>query len=124
MNNVEKKIWGRDFQLKIEYDCFDDEGVLSSQEDALGSLLDHWVNVSKTLDTVRGQCVKDSNGELHLFDIGNVFKYVIPCSLFVVREPGGIVALMCNYKLDMEHGLAIVFKDGKFLEIGPQDIVL
>jgi hypothetical protein len=31
---------------------------------------------------------------------------------------------MCNFKFDMEHGLAIVFEDEKLKKIGPQEIVL
>jgi len=34
------------------------------------------------------------------------------------------VAIMCKYKYDIEHGIAIVFfSDGK-IEVGTQDIIL
>ena len=35
-----------------------------------------------------------------------------------------VVAIMCNYKFDMEHGIAIVFKNEMFSKIVSQDIIL
>ena len=124
MNNVKRIIWGRTLQLKVSYDCFEDEEILASQEEALNSLLANWNTVDKSLDILKEQCVKDSGGTLSRLDVDNVFKYVIPRSLFVVRKPKGVVALMCDYKLDLEHGLAVVFKNNKLWKIGQQDIVM
>lgn len=31
---------------------------------------------------------------------------------------------MCRYKFDAEHGIAVVFKEGKLEEVGPQDIIM
>lgn len=124
MNSVKKPVWGRDFNLKVRYDCLDDEKVLPSQEAAINSLLASWEVVDGALDSVKEYCTKDSDGELKAAGIKNIFKYVIPHSLFAVRKPAGVVALMCDYRLDLEHGLAIVFKNGELWKLGPQDIVL
>lgn len=35
-----------------------------------------------------------------------------------------ILALLCNFKFDLEHRLAVVFENGKFKEVEPQDIIL
>ena len=49
----------------------------------------------------------------------------IPKSVLIPREKEKrVVALMCNYKFDMEHGLAIVFENEQFKTVGPQDIIL
>ena len=34
------------------------------------------------------------------------------------------VALMCDYRFDPEHGLALVFENEKLKEIGSQDLIL
>jgi len=34
------------------------------------------------------------------------------------------VAIMCNCKFDMEHGIAVVFENGQFKKVGQQDIIL
>jgi hypothetical protein len=41
-----------------------------------------------------------------------------------VPDEKNICAIMCNFKFDMEHGMAIVFEGGKFKEIGAEDIDL
>ena len=49
----------------------------------------------------------------------------MPKSLFVRRdEAKRIVAIMCDYRFDMEHGLAVVFENEQFKMIGEQDIIL
>lgn len=56
--------------------------------------------------------------------VDNIFKYVIPKTISVPKAKKRVVAIMCNFKFDMEHGMAIVFEDEKIKKIGPQDIVL
>ena len=49
----------------------------------------------------------------------------MPKYLYVARDnENHIVAIMCNYRYDEENGIAIVFKNEKFLQIGKQDIIL
>ena len=33
-------------------------------------------------------------------------------------------ALMCNFRFDMEHGIAVIFENGAYKDVGPQDMVL
>ena len=48
----------------------------------------------------------------------------MPESLFVPRTEKKTIAIMCNYKFDKEHGIAVVFEEGRLKEIGSQDIIL
>ena len=58
-------------------------------------------------------------------DICNIFRYVIPKGFLIPRKDDKTAfAVMCNYKFDMEHGIAVLFENGKCKEVGPQDIVL
>ena len=57
-------------------------------------------------------------------EIDNIFKYVIPKRIFIPRTDKKIVAILCDYKFDMENGIAVVFENEKFKEIGVQDIIL
>lgn len=55
----------------------------------------------------------------------NIFKYVVPKAIFIKRDhQKHIFALMCHFKLDMEHGLALVFQENKLVKIGAEDIIL
>lgn len=48
----------------------------------------------------------------------------MPKYLFVKREINKHVVAMCNYKFDMEHGIAVVFENEMFSKIVSQDIIL
>ena len=126
-------IWGRPFDLDIVFDCFEDEEILDSQREALSEFLDalstgdflnlHIVDQAKP--AVEKYCIDHSEGELKGSKLDNIFRYVIPTGLYVVRaEKDHEVALMCNFRFDLEHGMAIVFRNLKLSEIGAQDIVL
>ncbi len=54
----------------------------------------------------------------------NIFSYIKPDYLFVKREDHPRVALMCKYRYDMEHGLAVVFDTDGSVKVGTQDIIL
>lgn len=125
MNKCKMNIWGRDFELGIEYDCYSNEKIIFEQEEALVELTkaDESVQNSKRM---LEKYVIDNNGK----DVGedyidNIFKYVIPKYLYIKREEKKrVVAIMCNYKFDMENGIAIVFENEKAIKVGKQDIIL
>ena len=82
-------IWGREFELRVTFDCFDNEEVLPIQEQALEAFLK------------------------------------APTDIYLPRTTEiRSAALFCDYRFDEEHGIAIVFENEKFIEIGTQDIVL
>lgn len=116
-------IWGRDFDLDVIYESYPGEEVLDSQKDAFEQL-----NNAELIDTalaaVKGYVEKTATAQIDS-PIENIFKYVMPKKVFVphtTKAPK--VAIMCAYKFDMEHGIAVVFENGKFSEVGEQDIIL
>ena len=114
-------LWGRDFSLSLLYRCRPDEDVLDSQLQAKNAILDNWSAVEEAKQAVESYCL-DRDGDVIGDSIENIFKYVIPTGLFVLRdESARKVALMCNYRFDPEHGIAVVFKNEKLLEVIPQD---
>ena len=68
--------------------------------------------------------LKNGLKENGISEVDNIFKYVMPKSISVPKAKKRVVALMCNYKFDMEHGIAVIFEDEKFKKVGPQDLVL
>ncbi len=68
--------------------------------------------------------IKNGLKDMGMDSVDNIFKYVIPKTISVPKAKKRVVAIMCNFKFDMEHGMAIVFEDEKIKKIGPQDIVL
>ena len=117
------KIWGREFELNVVYECYPGEEVLDSQRAEFEKL-----NTSECIDAAL-ESVKEyvitNAGEQVATPIENIFKYVMPKSVFVPHsKKSPSVAIMCNYKFDMEHGIAVVFENGKCKEVGTQDVVL
>lgn len=117
------KIWGREFELNVVYECYPGEEVLDSQR-AEFEMLNTSECIDAALESVKEYVIKTA-GEQVTTPIENIFKYVMPKSVFVPHsKKSPSVAIMCNYKFDMEHGIAVVFENGNCKEVGTQDVVL
>ncbi len=123
MNNIKLEIWGRRFDLKVTMDCLGDEKVLENQELALDNFLN--TDTIASLSKVKAYCLKHNANDIGTETIENIFKYVMPKSIFVPRDTKKrVVAIMCEYRFDMEHGLAVVFENEKIKTICLQDDIL
>lgn len=124
INELNISIWERAFLLPVEYDCYDDEVVTDSQKSAVKMLTMHpeWIASAKMQVErfCREEVLKDCENNRK----DNIFSYVKPECLFVKHEAKPRVAIMCKYRYDLEHGLAVVFfADGR-IAVGSQDIIL
>ncbi|MBE5746436.1 MAG: hypothetical protein E7359_04030 [Clostridiales bacterium] len=126
MDNLKLDIWGRPFNLDIIFDCFSNEEVLQTQKDALNNFIDNQTNILSILYKELEKYLKVNYSTEIDNKIDNIFKYVKPEALFIKRTTNGDkkLALMCKFKFDLEHGLALVLKNGQFCAVGPQDIIL
>ena len=123
-NEISMIIWGREFILPIEFRYYDDEPVSKEQRNAVDVLRNHPEWVERAKNAVEKYCrdlvIEDvDNGKKD-----NIFSYVKPEYLFVKHEDKPRVAIMCKYRYDMEHGLAVVFSADGDISVGPQDIIL
>lgn len=117
------KIWGREFELNVVYECYPGEEILESQKIAFEQIYNTDI-VDEVLEHVKNYVMNTATSQID-FPIDNIFKYVMPKSVFVPHsKKAAKIAIMCNYKFNAEHGMAIVFEDGKYKEIGEQDIIL
>ena len=122
-NSVNLNIWGRDFELNIVFQNFPGEEVTVQQKNVVDSL--HSIDFNESLELVKDYIMKYNSEDLGGAEITNIFKYVIPKSVLIPRESEKrVTALMCNYKFDMEHGMAVVYENEKYKAVGPQDIIL
>ena len=125
MSKCKITIWDTAFDLSVVYECYAGEEVLESQREAFAMLEDNEKEVADSLAAVKKYVQKTGAGQLKDDGIENIFKYVMPKSIFVPHtKKHRIAAIMCNYKFDMEHGIAVVFENGKLKKVGTQDIVL
>lgn len=125
MRKHKLNIWGREYEIPVLYECYDGQDVESSQQVAAQAFLSH-PDVLQDVGEVRAYILEHDRDSVD-DNVDNIFRYVIPTSLFVTRtgkENDCLVALLCNYKFDPEHGLAVLYKNGEIYKIGQQDIVL
>ena len=123
MNKQTIYIWGRKFELDVILECYPGETVLESQKQAFEQLCAAGV-INSALEPLKDYVAANAGAQVTL-PIENIFKYVMPKRIFVPHsKKAALVAIMCNFKFDMEHGIAVVFENGQLKKIGPQDIIL
>lgn len=125
MNKEKITIWGREFYLPAILECYPGESVLDSQQEALHWLLQDSEAIEASKTAVEEYLKKMNPEAAPDGKIANIFKFVMPKSIYAPHDAKrSSIAIMCDYKFDMEHGLAVVYQDKKFKAVGPQDIVL
>lgn len=121
---IEKiEIWGRTFELNIDFDLYPGDVISEEQKERL---IDFRSDAKLLSDKsfVEDYCINDNRNEINK-GIDNIFKYVIPKTIFVPQSSQNrTIILLCDYKFDIEHGLAIVYNNNKFKEIASQDDIL
>ena len=76
--------------------------------------------ILKSNDELISYLLKDKNNAVH--EISNVFKYVMPESILVQRSKDTRKgSIMCNYKCDIEHGIAVCYENEELKNICSQD---
>ena len=125
MNKEKMTIWGRDFELDVCMECYPGETVLDSQESALAALLKATDSIENAKKQVEEYVIANNKRGFPDGKMDNIFRYVMPVSIFVPHNKNRRLAvILCNYRFDMEHGLAIVFENGIFQSVAPQDSIL
>lgn len=125
-NSIKLTIWGREFDISVLFDCYSGEEKLPEQTAAYDAFIK---NASKILESaksnVESYCLATDKEKINSEKIDNIFKYVIPKNIYVPRDQNGkqVIALLCNYKFNPDDGIAIVFENGNFADIGTGNII-
>lgn len=114
------KIWGRDFDLPVTFEQYENQEILDLQLDTFKkfNLSEEMQNKSKEAIIKR---IKNMGIEK---EVENIFAFVKPIKMYVPREKNKkVIGIICAFKLDMEHGLGIVFENNSFKALGEEDIL-
>lgn len=116
----------RVISLKISFDVFDNEEISLLQNKAYNQFMDNIQEIFiKSYDGLKDYCNKNYNIEI---DETNFYKFIMPKQIYIKRESKDKeyckFAILCNFKEDIENGLAIVWVNNEIEEIGMQDIIL
>ncbi|MBR5683298.1 MAG: hypothetical protein IKW96_08475 [Ruminococcus sp.] len=125
IESLETTIWGRKFTLPVEYDCYEGEEVTKAQIQALKNFRSHTEWIEKSRSIVEKYCREQVMSDEENTKKDNIFSYIKPECLFVKRDKESPrIAMMCKYRYDLEHGLAVVFSSDGEVTVGMQDIIL
>ena len=125
MNKVNIKIFKRKFELPVSYEYYDSEEIEEYQKIALESFLKHQEILENIPNDLINYLKKDNPQKFKDKKIDNIFKYIMPDKLYVGRNSKKrVVTLLCDYKFDLEHGIALMFENEKLVKIATQDIIL
>lgn len=125
MNKANIQIGDRKFELEINYDCFEGEEVLPMQEEAVKKICAGNSISIMVLDELKQYCINKNADKFNRESIPDIFRFVTPISLYVKRnKEKRMVAVMCDYAFDMEHGLALMFENEEFKGIRTQAAIL
>ena len=125
IESLETTIWGRKFTLPVEYDCYEGEEVTKAQIQALKNFRSHTEWIEKSRSIVEKYCREQVMSDDENPKKDNIFSYIKPECLFVKRDKENPrIAMMCKYRYDLEHGLAVVFSSDGEVTVGMQDIIL
>lgn len=124
IDKLNLSIWEREFELPIDYNCYEGESVTERQIELLDKFRKHpeWIDRSKSL--VEDYCEYQVQADEENKKKDNIFSYIKPTCIFIKNVTKPRMAIMCNYRYDEEHGIAIVFGDDGEISIGSQDIIL
>ncbi len=123
MNRIKVRIWDRDFELNVSYQNYPGEAITVNQKITLSEI--PIVDFLPAKIGVENYIKKHFSSELGNESLNNIFSYVMPKSILIPRnEEISSFAVMCSFKLDMEHGIALIFENGQFKDAGPQDLIL
>lgn len=124
MSKIKLNIWDRDFDLPMSVKTFSGKEATDVQKEAVAKFEANTDLFNDAQEQVEKYILAHGLKENGIDKVDNIFKYVTPKTIVVPKAKNRVIGLICNYKYDDEHGLAVVFENEKFKKIGAQDIVL
>ena len=117
-------IWGREFELPVMIKQYDGEEITEIQKEAVEKFqhCEKVINASKY--GIDQYILENGLKDYNIHKVDNIFKYVMPKSFYVPNAEKRVVILLCDFKYDLENGIALVFEDEKLKEIVPEDLAL
>lgn len=125
IDELKMQLWGRCVALPIEYNCYGGREVTNEQIEAVQRFISHPEWIERSRSKVEAYCQYIVQNDAEIEKKSNIFEYIKPDCLFVKRDKKNPrIALMCDYRYDVEHGIAIVFSSDGQITVGTQDIIL
>lgn len=123
VDRVKLDVYGREFSLKVYFSQYKGEEITEQQEIAYERFIKNKKVDENSKDKVINYIENNYKKDLSDNDTKNIFKYLIPKTIFIPRQDGmkRSIILLCDFKFDIEHGIGILFENEKMTDIGLQD---
>lgn len=123
MNKVTLGIWNRKLTLNVYFKTYKGKQITEAQKNAYENFI-----ISKSLNSSLNELFsyieKEYKDKLS-GNIDNIFKYVMPNTIYIPNSTKEkTVVLLCDFKFNNEHGLALVFEKEQLTKIAFQDEIL
>lgn len=117
-------LWGREVELEVYFEQLDFDEPTAVQLDALSRVDAIWHHADDAIPSIV-EYAKNVALEIgRQFDVDAWYILVHPTTLFIAEADERVAAILCEFDLDPEHGLAVVFEDERLVAVGSQDIAL
>lgn len=125
MSKVQMNIWGRNFELDIYFKQYKGQEITKQQKETLEYFLKAEGLIEPSLQELVHFIESNYNDRLEEENVQNIFRYVIPKMIYVPnKSENKQIALLCNFRFEEEHGIAVVFENEMFSKIVLQDDIL
>jgi hypothetical protein len=138
---VDLTLFNKQYRLPIEYSDTMDDGMIEPANQVLQQFKLNLQKIAETKDDAKLKefisTIEKAKKELKKYandkadDIGakkkdNVFDTITPGMLLVHCDDDNNIefAILCSLTYDIEHGVAIIFNNQKFIKVGSQDEVV
>ena len=129
-NKLEFSLFGRKQKLDVIASGFYNDGKLTSGQKKVKASLKN-VKFNSALGPLRKYIQDNDSDYLKEYDpsdhkIKNPYRYVKPKDIYISSDLAkkNSFAMLCNYRFDPEHGIAIIYENGKCKHVVHQDYVL
>ena len=111
-------LWGKEFPISIHVADLDEEGILPIQREAYQK---SWPHISEFIESNKGTLLKYIQELAGVPLSKNIDDYLTPRSLLFERDGSWGVLFDCDF--DLEHGVALIFKEESFQVSSQSDFI-
>lgn len=116
---VTLELWNKKIDLEVDFNLYDGDEVSSEQKDLLDSFVNSGIETLNDETSVKKYLLDNYD-----IEVEDILSVVTPRTIFIDGDELNTVALLCDLSVDIENGMAIVFRGDNIIEIGYQDIAL
>ena len=123
MNKMSIVIWEREFELDVIYKTFYAKGITALQEEAANMFCKKG-EFNDSIEQMKKFVFDNGGSENGVTRIDDIFGYVMPKCIYVPKANNRSVAILCDYRFDPEHGIAVVYENEAFSYIDEEGMVI